>query len=170
MVAFFTAGTLAIALPGFKSPMPVLYLLIFIAGATAIDTQILLCANTAQFYPLAMRSTGSGWASGVGRTGAIVGPLLGGSLLAAALPPANELPGVRNPWPGRRVGHGLLYSVQPPQRYPSGGTCCKPCEPTSANGRLWLSAKYSAPMHEIPSAPGAGDFWRLPPPKKLEKP
>ena len=42
MVAFFTAGTLAIALPGFKSPMPVLYLLIFIAGATAIGTQILL--------------------------------------------------------------------------------------------------------------------------------
>jgi AAHS family benzoate transporter-like MFS transporter len=33
-----------------------------------------------------MRSTGLGWASGVGRTGAIVGPLLGGSLLAAALP------------------------------------------------------------------------------------
>ena len=86
VVAFFTAGTLAIALPGFKSPMPVLYLLIFIAGATTIGTQILLCANTAQFYPLAMRSTGLDWASGVGRTGAIVGPLLGGSLLAAALP------------------------------------------------------------------------------------
>jgi MFS transporter, AAHS family, benzoate transport protein len=66
--------------------MPVLYLLIFIAGATTIGTQILLYANTAQFYPLAMRSTGLGWASGVGRTGAIVGPLLGGSLLAAALP------------------------------------------------------------------------------------
>lgn len=80
MVAFFTAGTLAIALLGFKSPMPVLYLLIFIAGATTIGTQILLYANTAQFYPLAMRSTGLGWASGVGRTGAIVGPLLGGSL------------------------------------------------------------------------------------------
>ncbi|MBP6297138.1 MAG: MFS transporter [Acidovorax sp.] len=86
VVAFFTAGTLAIALLGFKSPMPVLYLLIFIAGATTIGTQILLYANTAQFYPLAMRSTGLGWASGVGRTGAIVGPLLGGSLLAAALP------------------------------------------------------------------------------------
>ena len=86
MVAFFTAGTLAIALLGFKSPMPVLYLLIFIAGATTIGTQILLYANTAQFYPLAMRSTGLGWASGIGRIGAIVGPLLGGSLMAAALP------------------------------------------------------------------------------------
>jgi len=86
VLAFFAVGTVAIALLGFNSPMPVLYLLIFIAGATTIGTQILLYANTAQFYPLAMRSTGLGWASGVGRTGAIVGPLLGGSLLAAALP------------------------------------------------------------------------------------
>lgn len=86
VVAFFAVGTVAIALLGFNSPMPVLYLLIVIAGATTIGTQILLYANTAQFYPLAMRSTGLGWASGVGRTGAIVGPLLGGSLMAAALP------------------------------------------------------------------------------------
>ncbi|MCM2346080.1 MAG: aromatic acid/H+ symport family MFS transporter [Acidovorax soli] len=86
VVAFFAVGTVAIALLGFNSPMPVLYLLITIAGATTIGTQILLYANTAQFYPLQMRSTGLGWASGVGRTGAIVGPLLGGSLMAAALP------------------------------------------------------------------------------------
>lgn len=86
VVAFFALGTVAIALLGFNSPMPVLYLLIIIAGATTIGTQILLYANAAQFYPLSMRSTGLGWASGVGRTGAIVGPLLGGSLMAAALP------------------------------------------------------------------------------------
>lgn len=77
---------MAIALLGINSPMPVLYLLIAIAGATTIGTQILLYANTAQFYPQAIRSTGLGWASGVGRTGAIVGPLLGGWLMAAALP------------------------------------------------------------------------------------
>jgi len=86
VLAFFALGTVAIALLGFNSPMPVLYLLIAIAGATTIGTQILLYANTAQFYPQAIRSTGLGWASGVGRTGAIVGPLLGGWLMAAALP------------------------------------------------------------------------------------
>ncbi|BEU98691.1 MFS transporter (plasmid) [Acidovorax sp. DW039] len=86
VLSFFAVGTVAIALLGYNSPMPVLYLLITVAGATTIGTQILLYANTAQFYPLAMRSTGLGWASGVGRTGAIVGPLLGGSLMAAALP------------------------------------------------------------------------------------
>lgn len=86
VLAFFVLGTVSIALLGFNSPMPVLYLLIGLAGATTIGTQILLYANAAQFYPLSMRSTGLGWASGIGRTGAIVGPLLGGSLLAAALP------------------------------------------------------------------------------------
>ena len=85
-MAFFIAAALSISLLGVNSPMPVLYLLIFIAGATTIGTQILLYANTAQFYPQAIRSTGLGWASGVGRTGAIVGPLLGGWLMAAALP------------------------------------------------------------------------------------
>lgn len=86
VVAFFAVGTVSIAALGYNSPMPVLYLLITLAGATTIGTQILLYANTAQFYPLSMRSTGLGWASGVGRTGAIVGPLLGGTLMAAALP------------------------------------------------------------------------------------
>ncbi|HQQ69268.1 MAG TPA: MFS transporter, partial [Alicycliphilus sp.] len=86
VVAFFAVGTVSIAALGYNSPMPVLYLLITLAGATTIGTQILLYANTAQFYPLSMRSTGLGWASGVGRTGAIVGPLLGGALMAAALP------------------------------------------------------------------------------------
>ncbi len=86
MASYFALSTVAIALLGYNSPMLVLYLLIGIAGATTIGTQILLYANTAQFYPLAIRSTGLGWASGVGRIGAIVGPLLGGSLMAAALP------------------------------------------------------------------------------------
>ncbi len=86
VLGFFALGTVAIALLGINSPMAMLYLLIIIAGATTIGTQILLYANTAQFYPQAIRSTGLGWASGVGRTGAIVGPLLGGWLMAASLP------------------------------------------------------------------------------------
>ena len=40
----------------------------------------------AQYYPTSIRSTGLGWASGIGRNGAIVGPMLGGTLLALALP------------------------------------------------------------------------------------
>lgn len=85
-VAFFVAAALSISLLGVNSPMPVLYLLIFIAGATTIGTQILLYAGAAQLYGLSVRSTGLGWASGIGRNGAIVGPLLGGALMGINLP------------------------------------------------------------------------------------
>lgn len=86
MVGFFLAAAVSISLLGFKSPTPLLYFLIFIAGATTIGTQILLYAGTAQYYGLSIRSTGLGWASGIGRNGAIVGPLLGGALMTAQLP------------------------------------------------------------------------------------
>lgn len=86
MAWFFVASAVSISLLGFNSPMIILYTLIVIAGASTIGTQILLYANTAQFYPLSMRSTGLGWASGVGRIGAIAGPFLGGTLMAMALP------------------------------------------------------------------------------------
>ena len=86
MIGFFVAAAVSISLLGFKSPTPLLYGLIFIAGATTIGTQILLYACAAQFYGLSIRSTGLGWASGIGRNGAIVGPLLGGALMAVNLP------------------------------------------------------------------------------------
>jgi len=85
-IAFFVAAALSISLLGVNSPMPVLSLLIFIAGATTIGTQLLLYAGAAQLYGLSMRSTGLGWASGIGRNGAIVGPLLGGALMGIELP------------------------------------------------------------------------------------
>lgn len=86
VICFFAAAVVSISLLGINSPMPVLYLLIFIAGATTIGTQILLYAGAAQLYGLSIRATGLGWASGIGRNGAIVGPLLGGALMAIELP------------------------------------------------------------------------------------
>ncbi|WP_313088417.1 MFS transporter [Pseudomonas sp.] len=86
MIGFFIAAGVSISLLGVNSPMPVLYLLIGVAGATTIGTQILLYAGAAQLYGLSIRSTGLGWASGIGRNGAIVGPLLGGALMGINLP------------------------------------------------------------------------------------
>jgi AAHS family benzoate transporter-like MFS transporter len=86
MICFFVTAAVSISLLGINSPMPVLYVLIFVAGATTIGTQILLYAGTAQLYGLSIRSTGLGWASGIGRNGAIVGPLLGGALMGIELP------------------------------------------------------------------------------------
>ena len=82
----FTVGAIALILLGFNSPQAVLYVLIAIAGAATIGSQILLYTFVAQFYPTAVRSTGMGWASGIGRIGAIVGPVLTGTLLTFELP------------------------------------------------------------------------------------
>ena len=86
ITTMFILGALALILLGFNSPQFVLYSLIAIAGAATIGSQILLYTFVAQFYPTAVRSTGLGWASGIGRIGAIVGPVLTGALLTLELP------------------------------------------------------------------------------------
>jgi MFS transporter, AAHS family, 4-hydroxybenzoate transporter len=53
----------------------------FILGLSIEGSQGGVSALAAGFYPTAIRSTGIGWALGVGRMGSIVGPLLGGLLL-----------------------------------------------------------------------------------------
>lgn len=86
VIGFFAAASASIALIGFNLPPALLFLMVFVAGATTIGTQILLYASVAQLYNLSVRSTGLGWASAVGRIGAIVGPTLGGVLLGQNLP------------------------------------------------------------------------------------
>lgn len=54
-----------------------------LAGAVVVGGQIAMNAVTASFYPSDIRSTGVGWALGVGRIGSIAGPLLGGALMKA---------------------------------------------------------------------------------------
>jgi len=86
VVGFFLAAAISIALIGSTPPDALLFALVFLAGATTIGTQILLYASVAQLYPLPVRSTGLGWASGIGRIGAIAGPTVGGMLLAQQYP------------------------------------------------------------------------------------
>jgi AAHS family 4-hydroxybenzoate transporter-like MFS transporter len=74
-------------------------LFIFLAGFSIVGGQIAANALASGFYPTGIRSTGVGWALGIGRMGSILGPLLGGVLLSlkwdimslfflAAVPPA----------------------------------------------------------------------------------
>ncbi|MDQ8028470.1 MAG: MFS transporter [Brevundimonas sp.] len=58
-----------------------------LSGFGVVGAQIGCNALTAAVYPTAIRATGVGWALGVGRIGAIVGPLVGGMLLAQAWSP-----------------------------------------------------------------------------------
>lgn len=86
IMGMLMAGVVALVGLGFNSPAYVLYGLVTVAGAATIGTSILLYSYVAQFYPLSVRSTGIGCASGVGRIGAIVGPILTGMLLTLNLP------------------------------------------------------------------------------------
>ena len=86
ITSMFVIGAAALILLGFNSPQIVLYSLIALAGAATIGSQILLYTFVAQFYPTTVRSTGMGWASCIGRIGAIIGPVLTGALLTFELP------------------------------------------------------------------------------------
>ena len=85
LMVFYFFAALSLALLGFKTPAPVLYTILFVCGATTIGSQILQYAYSAQHFEFSMRSTGVGFASSLGRIGAILGPMLGGALLAANL-------------------------------------------------------------------------------------
>jgi MFS transporter, AAHS family, 4-hydroxybenzoate transporter len=57
------------------------------AGAGVIGAQFCMNAVATSFYPTAIRSTGVGWALGVGRIGSVAGPLIGGMALGAGVAP-----------------------------------------------------------------------------------
>jgi MFS transporter, AAHS family, 4-hydroxybenzoate transporter len=63
-----------------------LVLVIFLAGFFATGGQIGLNALAGTFYPTAIRATGVGSALGIGRIGAILGPMAGGALIATQMP------------------------------------------------------------------------------------
>jgi MFS transporter, AAHS family, 4-hydroxybenzoate transporter len=69
--------------------MPYLALLavVFFSGVTVIGSQTGANATCGALYPARMRTSGIGWALGIGRLGGIAAAPLGGFLLARGLPP-----------------------------------------------------------------------------------
>jgi len=86
LVGMYALAAVSITLLGYKVPSELLFLLVGLAGASTIGTQIVTYAYAGQFYPMAIRSTGIGWASGIGRSGAILAPIVIGTLVGLALP------------------------------------------------------------------------------------
>ncbi|MCU6499042.1 MFS transporter [Rugamonas sp. A1-17] len=86
LVAMYALAAVSISLLGYPVSTPALFVLVGLAGASTIGTQIVTYAYAGQFYPAAIRSTGIGWASGVGRSGAILAPIVIGTLVGMALP------------------------------------------------------------------------------------
>ena len=71
---------------GYTKSTELLFLIVFVVGASTLGTQLLAYAYAGEFYPASIRSTGVGFASGIGRTGAIVAPILIGGLVSLELP------------------------------------------------------------------------------------
>ena len=86
LYSLFFSGAVALFLLSYSLPTFVLYICIGVAGAASIGGQILLLAYMSQFYSSNIRATGLGMALGVGRLGAILGPILCGWLLSLSLP------------------------------------------------------------------------------------
>ncbi|HEV8717845.1 MAG TPA: MFS transporter [Candidatus Binatia bacterium] len=62
-----------------------LMLVIFLSGFLTISAQVGMNATAAGIYPTDIRATGVGWALGLGRVGAITGPVIGGVLASLRL-------------------------------------------------------------------------------------
>jgi AAHS family benzoate transporter-like MFS transporter len=86
LVCFYLLGAASLTLMGFTKSTELLFVVVFVVGASTLGTQVLAYAYAGEFYPSAVRSTGVGFAGGVGRLGAILGPILIGSLVALQLP------------------------------------------------------------------------------------
>lgn len=80
--ASFVLACLTIAMIGQPVlPLGLLFVVVFIAGWCIVGSQPGVNALAATYYPTYLRSTGIGWGLGIGRMGAIVGPVVAGQLI-----------------------------------------------------------------------------------------
>ncbi len=80
--AYLAAGIFVFLIGAAGKSLWLLAVTILAAGCGVIGGQSSANALSAEFYPTPIRSTGVGWALGIGRIGSIIGPLLGGLLLS----------------------------------------------------------------------------------------
>ncbi len=82
LTASFAVACASIAVIGQPGlPLPFLFAIVFVAGWSVVGSQPGINAFEATYYPTYLRSTGIGWGLGIGRAGAIVGPVLGGEFM-----------------------------------------------------------------------------------------
>jgi AAHS family 4-hydroxybenzoate transporter-like MFS transporter len=84
----YAAGAVFIALIALVAlPYALLLAVSFLAGMTITGSQTGANGACGKLYPTRMRTSGLGWALGIGRLGGIAAPLLGGYLLSLGLAP-----------------------------------------------------------------------------------
>jgi AAHS family 4-hydroxybenzoate transporter-like MFS transporter len=62
--------------------LPWLLIVVFAGGFCVVGGQPAVNALAGHYYPTPVRSTGIGWSLGIGRIGSVIGPLVGGQLIA----------------------------------------------------------------------------------------
>jgi AAHS family 4-hydroxybenzoate transporter-like MFS transporter len=78
----FLLACLAVAFIGQPAlTLTMLFIVVFVAGWCVVGGQPGVNALAATYYPTYLRSTGIGWGLGIGRIGAIVGPVVAGQLI-----------------------------------------------------------------------------------------
>ncbi len=83
--AYFLVAAGAIGGMAMMPGTAVMYVVVLFAGAGSIGTQIVLFGYVATYYPAQVRASALGISTGVGRLGAVTGPLVGGVLLSAGV-------------------------------------------------------------------------------------
>ncbi|TCO62637.1 MFS transporter [Actinocrispum wychmicini] len=84
-IAWFVTAAVFLALLSVKMPQIGAYVVVFITGCFVFSAQVLVYAYIGRTYVDGNRATALGWSAGVGRLGAICGPLVGGALLTAGI-------------------------------------------------------------------------------------
>jgi AAHS family 4-hydroxybenzoate transporter-like MFS transporter len=84
IAATFLLAAVSIAATGYATGNVGLALVVvFLAGFFGVGSQFSTQSVSTVYYPVKIRSTGIGWALGMGRAGTVVGPLWAGAMLTA---------------------------------------------------------------------------------------
>jgi AAHS family 4-hydroxybenzoate transporter-like MFS transporter len=113
----FVAASVSIALIGLIGASFLLMAsVVFAAGFCVVGGQFGGLALAGALYPTLIRSTGVGWALGIGRLGSVIGPVLGGELLALRWPMSQLFPVAAIPSLGAAGAIFLMSRLKtPPQ-------------------------------------------------------
>ena len=82
---WFALAAVFLFLLSIQLPLILTYAVVLVTGIFVFSAQVLLYAYVSKHYPTSGRGTALGWAAGIGRIGAICGPIFGGMLLGAGL-------------------------------------------------------------------------------------
>jgi AAHS family benzoate transporter-like MFS transporter len=85
VTASFVLACISIFLISLNLPVALLFVLVAFAGLGSVGTQILVGGFCATHYPQRLSPTALGWSLGVGRIGAMMGPIIGGVIASATL-------------------------------------------------------------------------------------